>query len=58
MNTKKRKKSFLDMVLESMLKTGGCCGSGENCCKPSKQNDKPEKKKNDLVDNTVNYDRI
>lgn len=31
----KQKKGFLATIWESMNKTGGCCGSGGNCCGPS-----------------------
>lgn len=29
---KKKKKSILKLIWESLIKTGGCCGSGESCC--------------------------
>ncbi len=28
---KKKKKGFLSAIRDSMDKTGGCCGPGENC---------------------------
>ena len=31
-----KKKGFLAAILESMTKTGGCCGSGESCCGPAR----------------------
>ncbi len=30
-----KKKGLLAAIWESMTKTGGCCGSGGNCCGPS-----------------------
>ena len=33
-NDKKQKKGLLGAIWESMTKTGGCCGSGGNCCGP------------------------
>lgn len=43
--TKKQKKGkgFLAAILESMIKTGGCCGSGGNCCSPSQSDSGKEK---------------
>ena len=40
METEKKKKSLLATIWESMTKTGGCCGSGESCCGPSKKDDR------------------
>jgi hypothetical protein len=40
METKNKKRGFLATIWESMSKTGGCCGSGESCCGPAKQEDK------------------
>ena len=37
---KKEKKGFLAAIWESMTKTGGCCGSGEDCCGPSQKQDR------------------
>ena len=37
-NEQKQKKGFLAAIWESMTKTGGCCGSGGNCCGSSDQN--------------------
>jgi hypothetical protein len=34
---KKKKKGFIAAIWESMTKTGGCCGSGQDCCGPSPQ---------------------
>ena len=34
------KKGFWATIWESMTKTGGCCGSGGNCCGPTKQDQK------------------
>ncbi len=39
-NEGKKKKGFFSMIWESMTKTGGCCGSGETCCGPAKEDDK------------------
>ena len=36
----KKKKGILAAIWESMTKTGGCCGSGGDCCGPAK----PEQK--------------
>lgn len=30
-NHDKKKKGILGFILESLIKTGGCCGSGESC---------------------------
>lgn len=30
-NSEKKKKGIFAMILESMRKTGGCCGAGESC---------------------------
>ena len=35
-----KKKSLLSAIRESMTKTGGCCGPGETCGGPEKENDK------------------
>lgn len=35
MDTEKKKKGFLATIWESMTKTGGCCGGGEDCCGPA-----------------------
>lgn len=40
METEKKKKGLLATIWESMTKTGGCCGPGENCCGPSSEDDK------------------
>jgi len=39
METKKKKKGLLAAIWESMNKTGGCCGPGESCCGPAKEDD-------------------
>ena len=44
METKKKKKGILATIWESMTKTGGCCGSGENCCSPSDEKKATEDK--------------
>ena len=36
-NEEKKKKGFFAMMWESMTKAGGCCGSGETCCGPAKE---------------------
>jgi hypothetical protein len=41
---KKKKKGFFAAIKESMSKTGGCCGPGETCGGPEKNNIKPAKK--------------
>jgi len=41
----KQKKGLLSAIWESMTKTGGCCGSGGNCCGPSDPNSSDEKAK-------------
>jgi len=41
----KKKKGILAAIWESMTKTGGCCGSGGNCCGPSDPNNGKEKAK-------------
>ena len=46
----KQKKGFLAAIWESMTKTGGCCGSGGNCCGPSDTNNVDEKAKGKKVD--------
>ena len=43
-NEKKKKKGFFSAIKESMLKTGGCCGPGETCGGPEKNNIKPAEK--------------
>ena len=50
----KKKKGFLSAIWESMTKTGGCCGSGEDCCGPSQQDKKaaPADKKDDADSET------
>jgi len=40
METEKKKKGLLAIIWESMTKTGGCCGPGENCCGPASEDDK------------------
>ncbi len=34
---KPKKKGLLAIIRESMIKTGGCCGPGENCCGSAKE---------------------
>lgn len=40
---RKKRKGFLAAIWESMTKTGGCCGSGENCCGQSQSDNGKEK---------------
>ncbi len=41
-----KKKGFLSAVWESMTKTGGCCGSGKDCCCSPKPDSDKKKTKN------------
>ncbi len=44
----KKKKGFFSAIMESMNKTGGCCGGRKTCdCAPP---DKAEKEKNKKTD--------
>ena len=43
-NEKKKKKGFFAAIKESMSKTGGCCGPGETCGGPEKNNIKAAQK--------------
>jgi hypothetical protein len=43
MKTERKKKGLLATIWESMTKTGGCCGPGEDCCGPAKESDKKAK---------------
>jgi hypothetical protein len=45
-NDKKKKKGALAAILESMNKTGGCCGAGETCGCSGKDSDKENKEEN------------
>lgn len=40
MGSEKKKKGLLATIWESMTKTGGCCGGGEDCCGPSDESEK------------------
>lgn len=40
MDTENKKKGLLATIWESMTKTGGCCGPGEDCCGPSSEDGK------------------
>jgi hypothetical protein len=53
METEKKKKGLLATIWESMTKTGGCCGHGESCCGPAKEDDKKtvEKKEGEESEN-------
>lgn len=44
-NNQKRRKGFMAAILESMTKTGGCCGAGGDCCGPSQPDAGKEKDK-------------
>ena len=47
-NCEKKKKGILATIWESMVKTGGCCGSGESCSSKSiKDKNKPSESKMD-----------
>jgi hypothetical protein len=48
METEKKKKGLLATIWESMTKTGGCCGGGESCCGPSKEENKKAIEKENL----------
>jgi len=37
---KRKKKGLFSVIRESMIKTGGCCGPGETCGGPARENDK------------------
>ena len=41
---KRKKKGLFSMIRESMIRTGGCCGPGETCGGPARENDKAEAK--------------
>ena len=43
---RKKKKGFFSAIRESMSKTGGCCGPGETCGGPEKNNTIPAGKDN------------
>jgi hypothetical protein len=44
----KKKRGVIAAIWESMTKTGGCCGSGENCCGSSQPgSEKPKDVKKD-----------
>ncbi|MBT3379565.1 MAG: hypothetical protein HN742_25400 [Lentisphaerae bacterium] len=45
MSDVKKKKGILAAILNSMKKTGGCCGPGESCCGPAK----PKSAKNGAI---------
>jgi hypothetical protein len=52
-NNEKKRKGLLAAIWESMTKTGGCCGSGGNCCGPSDPNNAGEKTKEKEVDHSA-----
>ena len=43
------KKGFWAAIWESMTKTGGCCGSGGNCCGPSQPEADKKKAEQELA---------
>lgn len=50
-NHAKKKKGILALIFESMVKTGGCCGSGESCgCQSTPDKNKQKKHKKDKQD--------
>ena len=53
--TENKKKGLLAAIWESMTKTGGCCGPGENCCGPSAENDK-ETDDNEAAEESAKYE--
>ena len=46
----RQKRSLLAVIWESMAKTGGCCGSGGNCCGPADPDSGDEKVEEKKVD--------
>lgn len=44
-NGRKKGRGFIAAILESMTKTGGCCGAGGDCCGPSQPDAGKEKDK-------------
>jgi len=52
-NNQKRKKGLLAAIWESMTKTGGCCGSGGNCCGPADANDGGQEAKKQEADRSA-----
>lgn len=42
MDKDKKEKGFWATIWESMTKTGGCCGGGEDCCGPSNEDKKAD----------------
>jgi hypothetical protein len=53
METEKKKKSMLDIIWESINKTGGCCGGGGNCCGPSDETDNKTSEKEPIGNRTT-----
>lgn len=43
-----KKKSLWATLMESMTKTGGCCGGGSGCCGPSNEEDAEAVEKKDV----------
>ena len=52
-NNRKQKKGLLGAIWESMTKTGGCCGSGGNCCGPANPTNDDKKAKEKKEDRSA-----
>ncbi len=52
-NNEKQKKGLLGAIWESMTKTGGCCGSGGDCCGPAKPKNSDKKAKEEKDDRSA-----
>ena len=48
-----KKKGILAIIWESMTKTGGCCGSGGDCCGSATPEQKPEEPASDASDGSA-----
>ncbi len=48
-----KKKGILATIWESMTKTGGCCGSGGDCCGPATPEEKPADSSRDGLDESA-----
>jgi hypothetical protein len=57
MTDEKKKKGFLSAIWESMTKTGGCCGSGEDCCGSSQKKDQNESAGSKACSEAVSTDK-
>ena len=49
----KQNKGLLATIWESLTKTGGCCGSGGNCCGPSNEAGNKTTKKEPIKNRTI-----